>query len=96
MLPVQHPTRRFVRAARNGDLIFRISTPVFGDGLIESISDKTIVANMNSNLNQKHNLGIFGRPNTSGNDGTITRFGWKAQNKSVAIFPAKPITWRSA
>ena len=25
-------------------------------------------------------------PNRSGNDGTITRFGWKAQNKSVVIF----------
>ncbi len=24
--------------------------------------------------------------NTSGNDGTVTRFGWKAQNKSLAIF----------
>ena len=25
-------------------------------------------------------------PNRSGNDGTITRFGWKAQNKSVVMF----------
>jgi CxxC motif-containing protein (DUF1111 family) len=31
-------------------------------------------------------LGIGGIPNRSGNDGTITRFGWKAQNKSLAIF----------
>ncbi len=30
--------------------------------------------------------GITGSPNTSGNDGTITRFGWKAQNKSLEIF----------
>lgn len=28
----------------------------------------------------------LGHPNTSGNDGTITRFGWKAQNKSLGIF----------
>ena len=28
-------------------------------------------------------LDISGHPNTSGNDGTITRFGWKAQNKSL-------------
>jgi CxxC motif-containing protein (DUF1111 family) len=27
--------------------------------------------------------------NTSGNDGTITRFGWKAQNKSLEIFAAE-------
>ena len=31
-------------------------------------------------------LGISGRPNRNGNDGTITRFGWKAQNKSLLIF----------
>ena len=32
---------------------------------------------------------LTGRPNTSGNDGTITRFGWKAQNKSLEIFAAE-------
>ena len=31
-------------------------------------------------------LGIAGQPNRSGNDGTITRFGWKAQNKSITMF----------
>jgi len=31
-------------------------------------------------------LGISGEFNHSGNDGTITRFGWKAQNKSLLIF----------
>jgi CxxC motif-containing protein (DUF1111 family) len=31
-------------------------------------------------------LRIGGHPNLSGNDGTIARFGWKAQNKSLAIF----------
>jgi CxxC motif-containing protein (DUF1111 family) len=76
----------FRTAAREGDLIFRIPTPVFGGGLIEAISDAAIIANMNANLSQKHNLGIGGMPNTSGNDGTITRFGWKAQNKSLEIF----------
>ena len=76
----------FEEAAQEGDLIFRIPTPVFGTGLIETISDAAILANMNANLSQKHGLGIAGRPNTSGNDGTITRFGWKAQNKSVELF----------
>jgi len=76
----------FARAAQEGDLIFRIPTPVFGSGLIEAISDAAILANLNNNLSQKHNLGIFGRPNISGNDGTITRFGWKAQNKSLEVF----------
>lgn len=76
----------FSQAAQEGDLIFRIPTPVFGGGLIEMITDASIIANMNANQTQKHNLGIAGRPNTSGNDGTITRFGWKAQNKSLAVF----------
>ena len=31
-------------------------------------------------------MGIGGKPNRSGNDGTITRFGWKAQNKSLLMF----------
>jgi CxxC motif-containing protein (DUF1111 family) len=39
-----------------------------------------------SNLNVKSQFGISGHENRSGNDGTITRFGWKAQNKSLAIF----------
>jgi CxxC motif-containing protein (DUF1111 family) len=76
----------FEQAASAGNLIFRIPTPVFGDGLIESIPDSAILANVNSNLASKHSLGIFGAPNTSGNDGTVTRFGWKAQNKSVQMF----------
>src|ERR1043166_5844886 len=29
---------------------------------------------------------ISGIPNHNGNDGTITRFGWKAQNKSLLLF----------
>jgi CxxC motif-containing protein (DUF1111 family) len=69
-----------------GNLIFRIPTPTFGSGLIENIPDATIVANMNANPSLKQALGITGQPNTSGNDGTITRFGWKAQNKSLEIF----------
>jgi CxxC motif-containing protein (DUF1111 family) len=69
-----------------GNLIFRIPTPVFGAGLIENIPDATILANMNANAQLKQALGITGHPNYSGNDGTITRFGWKAQNKSLEIF----------
>ncbi|MGA7379599.1 MAG: di-heme oxidoredictase family protein [Terriglobales bacterium] len=76
----------FRAAAEAGNLIFRIPTPVFGGGLIESISDSSLMANMNSHIDRKRELGIFGRPNTSGNDGTITRFGWKAQNKSLEVF----------
>jgi len=76
----------FQQAADSGNLMFRIPTPVFGGGLIESIPDSALLANMNANLTAKSRLKIAGHPNTSGNDGTITRFGWKAQNKSLEIF----------
>jgi len=76
----------FERQVRNDNIIFRIPTPVFGAGLIEQINDGTILANLNASSFTKKNLGISGRPNRSGNDGTITRFGWKAQNKSLLIF----------
>jgi len=80
------PQPNFEQMQQLNNIIFRIPTPVFGAGLIESIPDSTILANMNSNAKLKQSLGISGQPNTSGNDGTITRFGWKAQNKSLDIF----------
>jgi CxxC motif-containing protein (DUF1111 family) len=76
----------FQAAAASQNLIFRIPTPTFGSGLIEAIDDDTIIANMRANNLLKLFVGINGRPNTSGNDGTITRFGWKAQNKSLELF----------
>jgi CxxC motif-containing protein (DUF1111 family) len=76
----------FEQMNKIGNLIFRIPTPTFGAGLIESIPDATILANMAANASFKQQLGISGHPNYSGNDGSITRFGWKAQNKSLEIF----------
>jgi CxxC motif-containing protein (DUF1111 family) len=76
----------FQKQVDNNNIAFRIPTPVFGAGLIEQIQDSTIVANLSANSFAKNSLGISGRPNRSGNDGTITRFGWKAQNKSLLIF----------
>jgi CxxC motif-containing protein (DUF1111 family) len=74
----------FAAEAANGNLSFRIPTPVFGAGLIENISDATIMANLAASASRQ--LGIAGVPNRSGNDGSITRFGWKAQNKSLLVF----------
>jgi CxxC motif-containing protein (DUF1111 family) len=78
----------------NPNIIFRIPTPVFGAGLIEAIPDSAILANMQANATAKAQLGIHGHANAhlsgnvnlSANDGTITRFGWKAQNKSLLMF----------
>jgi CxxC motif-containing protein (DUF1111 family) len=68
------------------NVIYRIPTPTFGAGLIENISEETIYNNMQANSHQKQSLGITGQVNRDGNDGMITRFGWKAQNKSLEIF----------
>jgi hypothetical protein len=89
----------FATQLRNSNVIFRIPTPTFGAGLIEQIPDKAIAANQASNAPQKQALGISGKPNfhvagrtitgmtnNNGNDGTIARFGWKAQNKSLLLF----------
>ncbi len=62
---------------------FRIPTPLFGLGLVENTPDATLQSNLASSSAQFNTGGTF---NTSGNDGTITRFGWKAQNKSILIF----------
>ena len=72
-------------AAHN--VIFRIPTPVFGLGLVELVSDLTLQTNFAADSALKSQLGISGHFNTSiFNDGTITRFGWKAQNKSLLMF----------
>jgi CxxC motif-containing protein (DUF1111 family) len=76
----------FAAAAAAGNLSFRIPTPVFGLGLVEDTPDDVLVANLASDIQRKHSLGVIGIFNSSGNDGTITRFGWKAQNKSLLIF----------
>jgi len=80
------PQPDFETQYRNGNLSFRIPLQTFGLGLIEAIQDSTILANSASTASLRGALGIAGMPNRSGNDGTITRFGWKAQNKSLTVF----------
>jgi CxxC motif-containing protein (DUF1111 family) len=78
----------------NGNIALRIPLPLFGDGLIESLSDATILANaanpqigpVGANPPTKAQFGITGHPNRNGNTGTISRFGWKAQNDSLLLF----------
>ena len=74
----------FAFAQSTNDVIFRIPTPTFGSGLIENIDDATLLSNFNAQ--QSNNQGVTGGFNHNGNDGTIARFGWKAQNKSLEIF----------
>jgi CxxC motif-containing protein (DUF1111 family) len=74
----------FTAAANANNLIFRIPTPVFGSGLISNIDDSTLLTNQANNAN--NSFGVAGAFNHNGNDGTISRFGWKAQNKSLLLF----------
>jgi CxxC motif-containing protein (DUF1111 family) len=74
----------FETAAAANDIIFRIPTPTFGAGLIENLDDSTLLKNRLANL--ENHFGIAGTFNHNGNDGTIARFGWKAQNKSLHVF----------
>ena len=66
----------FATELAKNNVIFRIPTPVFGLGLVEVVPDSTLEANAQPGAHFNH----------SGNDGTITKFGWKAQNKSLLIF----------
>jgi len=80
------PQTDFATQEAAGNLSFRIPLQLFGLGLVDSIQDVEIRGQFANTATQRAKLGINGRPNLSGNDNTITRFGWKAQNKSITIF----------
>lgn len=73
----------------NNNAILRIPTPTFGLGFVETTPDSELMENLASsqalgfNTGGRLNTTFF---NTSGNDQTITRFGWKAQNVSLLMF----------
>jgi CxxC motif-containing protein (DUF1111 family) len=66
----------FATELAKNNVIFRTPTPLFGLGLVEDVPDSTLEANAMPGAHFNHN----------GNDGTIAKFGWKAQNKSLLIF----------
>jgi CxxC motif-containing protein (DUF1111 family) len=74
----------FATAVATNNIIFRIPTPVFGAGLLENVDDSALYAVQLAN--QGNGMGVSGTFNHNGNDGTIARFGWKAQNKSLLLF----------
>ncbi len=74
----------FERELARNNVVFRIPTPVFGVGLIESIPDSEILKKQASAASSKRSFGIRGRPNVlltgnsisgqinrNGNDGTV-------------------------
>jgi CxxC motif-containing protein (DUF1111 family) len=80
------PPIDFESEYRRGNARFRIPLQLFGLGIIDGIQDSEILDRHAATASIRAQLGIRGIPNRSGNNGTITRFGWKAQNKSLAIF----------
>ncbi|PYP87689.1 MAG: hypothetical protein DMG65_16600 [Candidatus Angelobacter sp. Gp1-AA117] len=83
----------FPTQVTNHNIIFRIPIPTFGEGFVENTPDENLAGNLATEDAIANNpnffnpiLAIKGAFNTSGNDQTISRFGWKAQNKSMLIF----------
>jgi CxxC motif-containing protein (DUF1111 family) len=80
------PQPNFTAELAANNVIFRMPPPTFGDGLVEGVSDLSLSNAFAAQASQNASLGISGQFNRSGNTGNITRFGWKAQNPSLAVF----------
>ncbi len=76
----------FEKEVAKANVSFRIPLQLFGLGLIEGIQDRDLMTNMRADAELKRMLGIAGHPNRVGNNGTISRLGWKAQNASLTMF----------
>ncbi len=84
---LQHLPARFRRGARGEQRGPSASpTPIFGLGLVEGVPDSGLIAAKAAGAGMQQSLGVGGHFNVNANDGTITRFGWKAQNKSLTMF----------
>lgn len=80
------PPIDFEKEFKRDNTRFRIPLQLYGLGILDGIQDREILDRHKASEEIREELGIHGMPNRSGNDGTITRFGWKAQNKSIMIF----------
>ena len=68
----------------------RITTPTFGAGLIEAITDASILTGKQGDATThaaRAALGLAGHENRM-TDGTLGRFGWKAQTRTLNQFSA--------
>jgi CxxC motif-containing protein (DUF1111 family) len=85
---IQQPN--FANAVLKNNVVFRIPTPLFGLGLVENIDDSALQQVLVTHYTGPYYVG--GTFNRSPNDGTISRFGWKAQNKSLELFAGEAYT----
>jgi CxxC motif-containing protein (DUF1111 family) len=79
----------FAQQIADHNVALRIPTALYGLGLVENTSDATLRDNLASTAGARSKLGIGGTFNISPNDGSIMRFGWKAQNASLLMFAAE-------
>ena len=70
------------------NVAIRITTPTLGAGLIEAILDSAIMANKVAGSAIKLMLGIQGHENRNTIDASISKFGWKAQTRTLRDFSA--------
>jgi len=76
----------FAQAISQSNIIFRIPASLFGGGQVENTPVSTSKTTRRSLASLRQSAGISGAFNLSANDGTITRFGWTAQNESLLMF----------
>jgi CxxC motif-containing protein (DUF1111 family) len=76
----------FADQLRKHNVALRIPSGLFGLGLVENVRDAGLVGADAEHAKIKAALGIATHFNRDLNDNSISRFGWKAQNKSLLIF----------
>jgi len=72
-----------IEQIRDTDILANLAKEAPAKQRLQIRSKLNIVVSGNTHTQQAR---IPGQPNDNGNDGTIARFGWKAQNKSLLIF----------
>ena len=71
---------------------YRQPMEVIGDGFLEIIQNSTITANAAAECAQTLFPGICGVPAVDPHDGTIDRFGWKAQWRGLTLAAAEELS----
>jgi CxxC motif-containing protein (DUF1111 family) len=75
----------FMQAQSQNNIAFRQPIETFGDGTLEILEDSVLAANMSNVCGSTQFGSICGTPNISQHDGSINRFGWKAQWRSLYL-----------
>jgi len=72
-----------IEQIRDADILANLASEAPAKQRMQIRGKLNIVVSGNTHTQQSR---VQGEPNNNGNDGTLARFGWKAQNKSLLIF----------